>query len=239
MEHLLDQPEAGEADEGGEVFCLALIVEFFGDRVQLDPIDAADRHDGAVHRQHHALHGGHALIGGVQPQHVELAGLGERHRAVAQQVGAGTQVDRGALQRQQFTRVPNATAGDHCGHVGHTKKLCRLTVRTGVARLANPHTDGDFRIGDALQQLSHVSRADHRTASVELQDQRLRTVLLAAGDGVLDGLHRHGVEQARDLEHIDGRQIGSARLTGGRSRRIWWHRGTNRAASRGCAPKKR
>ena len=213
MKHLLNQPEAREAHERGDVLGRALIVEFLGHRVQLDTIDAPDRHDRAVHCQHHALHGRHALIRRLQAQHIQLSRLGERHRAVAQAIASGAEINSGAIQLQQVARVADPATGDHCGDVGDTKQLCRLPVGAGVARLTDPHTDGDLGVGHTLQQVLHVGTADHRSAGIELQDQRLRAVVFAASDGVFDGLNGNGIEQAGDLQHVDGGKIGGCAST--------------------------
>lgn len=199
VEHLLDQAEAREPNQRGHVLGLALVVELLGHGVEHHTGDTAHFHHSAIHGEHHALHRRDALIRRVEPQHTEFASIGERHRAVAQPIGAGSQIHRRTLQRQQLAGVADAAAGNHGGDVGDAEQLSRRAVRPGIARLPHPDPDGDLCIGHRLQQVGHLGGADHRTARVELQDEGLGTCRLAASDGVLDGLHGDGVEQARHL----------------------------------------
>jgi hypothetical protein len=230
VEDLVDQPEAREAHQRGHVLGVAVVVQFLGDRVERD-LGAAHVDHGAVHGQHHALHGGHALVGGVEPEHLEAAGLRERHGAVAELVGGDTQVDGGpTLEGEQRPGEADAATGHHGGDICHAEQLRRRAVGAGVAGLAHPHPDGHLRVGHRLQELGHLGVADHRATRVELEDQRLGTVGLAIGDGVLDGLHRDRVEQAGDLQDVDRGQ-----LSGRFAARI----GRRGAPGRGCGAERK
>ena len=205
VEHLLEQAEPAEAHERGHVLGLAVVAELLGDGVEHRAV--VELH--AVHRQHHAAHRGHALVGGVELQHAGLAGLGERHGVVLQLIGRRAEVDRRRRRAaSSATGVADAAAGHHRGDVGDAEQLRRHAVGTGAAGRARPRCR--WRPGRRPRVCSRprIVVVGHDGAlGVHLQDERLRAVVGGAVDGVRHRLHLHLVEQARHLQHVDRREV--------------------------------
>ena len=120
------------------------------------------------------------------------------------QLVAGQRTEVDAVE--QIAGVADAAAADHRGHVGDTHQLCRRAVQPCALGRADPDADGDGCIGNALHQLAHLLVRDDGPTRVDLQDERLRTVSLGTGDGLIDGVDHHPVEQTRHLQHVDRRQ---------------------------------
>ena len=126
----------------------------------------------------------------------------------------GAEVHADPVRAQRHSDVADPRAGRHAGDVGHGQQLSRSAVEARAGR-SDPHRDRDRRLRDALQQLLDLVTADDGAARVDLQDERLRALLVGAGDRLVDGVDHDRVDQSADLQHIDGPR-GLVALRGGR-----------------------
>ena len=129
----------------------------------------------------------------------------------------GAEVDRGAARAERDADVADPRPGRHAGHVGDGQQLGRRAVEAGP-RWPDPDGDRQRGVVDALEQGLHLVAPDDGTARVDLQHEGLGAVGVRAGDGLVDGVDRDGVEQAADLQHVDGpeRRLGAVGRPGGR-----------------------
>ena len=167
----------------------------------------------AVHGEHHVANRRHSLIGGVELQRSGGASLVEAHRSVDQLIGRRAEADRVPVDDQGRADVADAAAADHRGDVGDGHQLRRQAVGTRRARRPDPDTDRHRWRRRRCYWASAVIIVRHNGAAAgQLQNQGLRAIGFAALDGFDDRADDDLVEDARDLQHVDGSQLGRISL---------------------------
>ncbi|MEJ7720175.1 MAG: hypothetical protein WKF58_06870 [Ilumatobacteraceae bacterium] len=116
---------------------------------------------------------------------------------------------RVAAGRQWRADLADPRSRRHARDVGDGEQLRWRAVEAGAGR-PDPDRDGHRRVGDVLEQLLHRVAPDHGAATVDLEDQRLRAVLVGAADGVADLGDEDLVHQPAHLLHVDGRDVSGA-----------------------------
>ena len=128
--------------------------------------------------------------------------------------------------------VAEAGARGHADEVGGADELRGLAGEAGAGR-AHPDVHRDGGRADAIEELGEAGVAHDDAGGVGLEHQAGRPLRLGVGDGLLDEVDQHRIEQAADLDHGDE----AAGLGGlvGRSAR-WW-RSCRRGSGRRRPPR--
>ena len=202
MEQLIEQCQLREAHDRHGVEAGRTVVEhgeFGGDQhhaVLLVP----------VHRGDHVGDRGDALVVDALLEHLERAGVGQPDRTVAQTLLGDAEVDGDALGQaggvERHADVADPCAGRHAGDIGHGEQLGGGPVEARAAR-ADPDADRDRSRGDTYEQILDHVVADDGAVAVDLQDQRLRTIVDGPVDRVVDGVDEDRIHEPADLQHVD------------------------------------
>ena len=100
------------------------------------------------------------------------------------------------------TREPGAMPRD----VGDGQQLRRRAVEA-CTRWPDPDGDRQRGVGHPLEQRLDLLAPDDRTAAVDLQDECLCSVGFRALDRLVDRVDHDRIEQAADLQHVDGSEL--------------------------------
>ena len=149
MKETRNETELEEAHRRCFAHDLTFAVEGFGHGVERLPVDLQ-----TIECEHHVLHHGNALVGAGKLQCPRLACIGETERVVLQEIGACTEIECHAVDRNGHTHVPDARARRHRSDVGRRKHLRGQSVHARTRRSdpnGHRHTCGR----DTREQFTH------------------------------------------------------------------------------------
>ncbi len=108
--------------------------------------------------------------------------------------------DRGRVDR--VAEVADSTSRRQARHICDEHQLATALVGAGAAR-PDPDRDRHLRVRDLVGEVRELVVVDDGLTAVELDDERLRVVVLGALDRLGDEVDEDRIQQAAHLDHVD------------------------------------